>query len=347
MGPLMHPYRNLPPNAVWKTAVAERSHLEFADIYAKKFDIGPGDRIVTAGSCFAQHIAKRLRSAGFTHMDHEPPPPGFPQNWHAKFGYGLFSARYNNIYTGRQLLQLLRRAVGEFQPREGVWSGGGRFYDAFRPTIEPSGFATLDELQSSRDSHLRAVRRVFTESDVFIFTLGLTEAWASSSDGAVFPLCPGTAAGEFDPARHVFHNFTFQETLADLTAVIEEARSINHGLRFLLTVSPVPLVATASGYHVLAATTYSKSVLRAVAGELTARHAFVDYFPAYELVASPPVRAALFEPGLRNVVESGVDVVMKHFFAEHQTDTGPDRAVGDDSGSDPVCEEILLAHGGR
>ena len=45
-------------------------------------------------------------------------------------------------------------------------------------------------------------------------------------------------------------------------------RDYNENMRFILTVSPVPLVATAGSEHVLAATLYSKSVLRAVAGFL-------------------------------------------------------------------------------
>jgi hypothetical protein len=64
--------------------------------------------------------------------------------------------------------------------------------------------------------HLARVVQAFREADVFVFTLGLTEAWVSALDGAVFPACPGTLAGEYDPARHGFRNFTATETKADL-----------------------------------------------------------------------------------------------------------------------------------
>ncbi len=39
--------------------------------------------------------------------------------------------------------------------------------------------------------HLAAVRRMFEESHLFIFTVGLTEIWESTVDGAVFPVAPG------------------------------------------------------------------------------------------------------------------------------------------------------------
>ena len=60
-----------------------------------------------------------------------------------------------------------------------------------------------------------------------VFTLGLTEAWVSADDGAVFPAAPGTVAGEFDPARHRFVNFTVDEVVADLDGMIEALRAIN------------------------------------------------------------------------------------------------------------------------
>ena len=369
----MHPYKALPPHAFWKTAVSEKSHLDFFDIYRKKFSISQTDRIVTAGSCFAQHIARRLRASGFNYRDYEPAPSELPKKFRQEFGYEIFSARYNNIYTARQLLQTFQRAFGYIVPMDSMWHHNGRFFDPYRPTVEPNGFASPEELQASRHSHYAAVRRVFQESDLFIFTLGLTEAWIAKEDGSVYPLCPGTAAGEFDPTSHIFHNFSFVETLEDLQALINAAREVNPGLRFLLTVSPVPLTATASGGHVLVATTYSKSVLRAVAGELVMRHDFVDYFPSYELVASAPIRGMLYDPNLRSVTDRGVDLVMTHFFAQHRgsatraatsadqttTDAGPERdhlrspyvgedeevsepALMEDSG-DVVCEELLLA----
>jgi hypothetical protein len=306
--------------------VAEADPGRWPDIYLKRFEITPATRISTAGSCFAQHIGRQLRARGFNHQDFEPPPPSLPPELWAEFGYGLFSARFGNIYTARQLLQLSREAFGPPTSHVRAWRRGARVDDPLRPTIEPEGFETLEELTALRlRQHLPAVRRLFLESEVLVFTLGLTEAWASRSDGTVYPLCPGVAAGEFDPDEHVFHNFSFGEVLQDMQAVIDEARAINPGLRFLLTVSPVPLTATASDQHVLVATTYSKSVLRAVAGELYARHDFVDYFPAYELVTAPAARGAYYGANLRQVTQAGVDHVMGVFFDQHGA--GPERAA--------------------
>src|SRR5436309_8943046 len=141
---------------------------------------------------------------------------------------------------------------------------------------------------------------------VFIFTLGLTEAWVNKKTGRVYPTAPGTIAGDFDPEIHGFKNFTAREIHKDLMRFRNIVHKRNPGVRMILTVSPVPLTATASDHHVLLATTYSKSVLRTVAGELADNHQDVDYFPSYEIIASPWSRGFFYEPGLRAVNIGGV-----------------------------------------
>ena len=57
-----------------------------------------------------------------------------------------------------------------------------------------------------------------------------------------------------------------------MTSFIDALREVNPGRKAVLTVSPIPLVWGARrDAHVLAATTYSKSVLRVAAEMLTRR----------------------------------------------------------------------------
>ena len=346
-----HPYASLPDRAFWRKSVGDRNPLTITDLYRKKFTIHPEDRITTAGSCFAQHIARKLASSGFNFCDYEPPPPLFPREEREKYNYGVYSARYCNIYTVRQLLQTFERAFGMRTPAESIWESPEGFYDAFRPMVEPRPFESEKDLLASRESHMAAVRDVFTKSDLFIFTLGLTEGWVSKLDGSVYPLCPGTAAGQFDPDRYEFVNFGFNDIYGDLDAFLGHLRGVNSAARVMLTVSPVPLVATKSDEHVMVATSYSKSVLRAVAGQLAHEHPFVDYFPSYEIISAPPMRGMFFEPNMRSVAPAGVDFVMRHFFAEHRPDGQVARAPAAERDAmaaewrDEVCEEMLLDQG--
>jgi hypothetical protein len=280
-----------------------------------KFRLSPTDRIVTAGSCFAQHIARWLKEHGHNFLVTEPAHPLLPADLAETYQYGIYTARTGNIYTARQLLQLLHRATGQLHPTDDIWQHNGAFFDPFRPAIQPGGFPTLREYRLDRARHLACVRQAFETMDVFIFTLGLTECWANRQDGTVYPVCPGTIAGTFDPAIHHLLNFSVTETVADLRAFISEIRAANPNLRVILTVSPVPLAATALDRHVLISTTYSKSVLR-VAAEILAEDPAIQYFPSYEIITSPATSHTYFAPDLRSITQDGVDHVMR-LFARH------------------------------
>jgi hypothetical protein len=246
-----HPYQRAPDHAFWRRAMSEVAADEVDPVVSFPFRIGPADRVATAGSCFAQHIARHLRDAGFHHFVTEPGHPLLDAEVLRDFSYGVFSARFGNIYTSRQLLQLLLRACGEFVPIDQAWQGGKGCYDPYRPTIQPRGFATLAELRLDREQHLAAVRRMFGELDVLVFTLGLTEGFVNAQDGAAYPVCPGVAAGIFDQTRHRFVNEGVAEVVANLDAFLLALRRLNPRSRVILTVSPVPLIATAEPRHVL------------------------------------------------------------------------------------------------
>lgn len=325
------------------------------DFYVRKFPISKTQKIAAAGSCFAQHISRHMRTRGFRVLDVEPAPPGLSRETAMKFGYGIYSARYGNIYVVRQLSQLFDEAFGETPLDEEPWKreSDGRYFDPFRPNVEPNGLASPEEVRLHRRQHLKAVRTMFTSADIFIFTLGLTEAWTNAETGVVYPVAPGVIAGSYDPDIHVFKNFTCMEIQKDLRQFRAKLKRKNPKVKFLFTVSPVPLTATASDNHVLPATVYSKSVLRTVAGEMAATFPDVDYFPSYDLISSHWSKGAFYNANLRTVTEDGVNAAMRAFFLQHDPGTATDgtqdqpplRAAAEleeEQDDEIVCEEMLL-----
>ena len=307
-----NPYRGLAASQYWRSGVAEVGPGQFDPVTSVKFQITSHDAVSTLGSCFAQHLARHIKDSGLRYMVTEPLLETEEQTEQAAMMASQFSARYGNIYTTRQALQLLDRANG-WETADDVWERNGRYFDAFRPHVRAGGFATIDELRDARIAHLQAVKRVFTESDVVVFTLGLTEAWMSTMDGAVYPTAPGVIAGSLDNSRHVFRNFSYPEVLSDLLNWCQRVREMNSNVRILLTVSPVPLNATYMPRNVWTSTTYSKAVLRAVAGDAATELSYVDYFPSYEIVTSPQAHGRYFEDDLREVTSVGVKHVMRVF----------------------------------
>lgn len=311
------PYEGLEERAFWRAGVVDAGSYPPPDIYRPKFAVAKDTPILTAGSCFAQHVGRTLAQAGYNVIDTEPLPAFIPAELAQKYGYQLYSARYGNIYTMRQFLQLLQEAFGNFKPADPVWKKDGRFYDALRPGMTPRGLASADLVMEARDFHLRAVQEAVAQAGVVVFTLGLTESWHHAPSGTVYPTAPGTIAGQYDPAVHSFINFRAADIRKDFEVVRKIFRAANPDVKFLLTVSPVPLTATASGGHILPATVYSKSVLRSVAGELSEDFDDVDYFPSYEIVSSHPSAGKFFEANMRSVKPRGVRKVMRAFLEAH------------------------------
>ncbi len=304
---MSNPYHGRPDYAFWRRAVAGVDAAGLDPVTEVPFHIGREDRIATAGSCFAQHISRRLVDQGYRYLVTEPGPPSGGEN------YGVFPARVGNIYTARQLLQTFDRAYGLFRPLDRAWTRtDGALVDPFRPQIQAAGFVSEADLEADRKGHLACVRAMFEDCDVFVFTLGLTESWRSTRDGAVFPVAPGVSGGEATD-DYAFHNMDVDEMTTDLRTFLRKLRVVNPGVRVILTVSPVPLIATYVLRHVLVSNSYSKAALRVAAEMICREDAGVCYFPSYEIITGAHARGRYFDADLRTVTGAGVDHVMTVF----------------------------------
>ena len=127
-------------------------------------------------------------------------------------------------------------------------------------------------------------------------------------------------------------------------------------MRVILTVSPVPLVATYEDQHVLVANTFSKSILRVAAERVARTEEQVAYFPSYEIVTSPASGGCYFGDDARSVTEAGVAHVMRVFQRHYMAESAQQPAVDRSAPPCPrpdwfpdrervagiVCDELLL-----
>lgn len=346
----MNPYSTLPPTAFWRSGVADLNPFEISDLWKPRFKMVQTHKFATFGSCFAQHIGRSLKERGFDWLNTEPSPARVSPHLAKSFNYDIFTCRTGNIYTASLLRQWTRWALGKAKAPDECWERNDRYFDPFRPAVEPGGFGSRDEMLLSRAATISAFRQAITESSVFVFTLGLTESWWNASCTVEYPTCPGTAAGSFDPDQHLFFNQGFPFAQKSLLEAIDLMREANPEIRFLLTVSPVPLTATNSGRHVVVATMASKSILRAVVDFVCQKRRGIDYFPSYEIINSPVFRGAFFEANQRSVSGHGVNFVMQAFFTALDAGKSAGRSSSGEIISGQVnarskgvvCEEELL-----
>jgi hypothetical protein len=348
-----NPYSSLPDHRFWRKAVASLPPFALDPIVGATFRITPQDKVATAGSCFAQEIAHRLQHSGYHYYLAEQPPEGMPAEEAQRRNYSMYSCRYGNLYTTTQLLQLIRRAYGEYKPDLEVWTReDGRFVDPFRPRIEPDGYESVDAMRADRERHFAAVRKMIETMDVFVFTFGLTECWRHRSDGAVLQLAPGVAGGEYDPRLYEFWNMTVGEVVRDFLAAADLIHSRNPDVRMILSVSPVSIIATGEDRHVLVSNSASKAILRAAADEVVRSRSNIAYFPSYDLVTASPNAARFYGDDTRRINAFGVDRTMKmffdHFTAQDGAATGGVQAIRLDVASEAktnarvVCDEEAI-----
>jgi hypothetical protein len=314
-----HPYEKLEPSNFWRATVSNHSWNEINFKPNVRFQIAGSEKIITAGSCFAQHIAKNLKNLGFQHHVTELPPNFLSPERAVELQYGIFSARYGNIYTVRQLRQLLEFSFKLKVTEPLIQKDNNKIYDLLRPNLSDSPYESIEEYNCDRRYHFDCVKSAFLEADVFIFTLGLTEYWFDFPSDTVFPVCPGTKFGKFDPDRHKFAVSDYHEIVSDLQWCIDFGKHVNPNLKWIFTVSPVALAATAQDQNIILATCSAKSLLRAVVESAYQKNQHCEYFPSFEITSYVANMGKYLEPDLRNINENGVNHAMQAFKSMFQS----------------------------
>jgi hypothetical protein len=304
------PYSLKGDKSFWKTAVAELKlgTENFNELHQLSFSKRT-TRIASMGSCFAQHVGKWLIHGGFNFKTSQ-----LERQQISSFAFG-------NIYTPRCFLQWLDLAESNENVSDdsGIAVEKDRFFDLLRPNFNVEGFDSHEALKAARVAATNELKEIIKETDVLVFTLGLVEAWQDKQN-ITYPSCPGIMSGTFDPKIYKLHVFSYEEVREDVLSICHRLRLINPELKMVLTVSPVPLTATATEKHVLVASQYAKSVLRAVAGFLSDSYGYIDYFPSYEIITAPKAGDFRFQSNLRSVTPEGVSYVMSHFQSAFHND---------------------------
>ncbi|EPX87456.1 GSCFA family [Rubellimicrobium thermophilum DSM 16684] len=242
------------------------------------FRIEEGDTIFAIGSCFARNVEKALESAGRRVLSRE-----FDLG---EIGASLEDpANFFNKYSIHSVLNEVRWALERetYPGAEAIYEvGPGRYVDA------QLGMARLDfpieTILAFRHRYLDAMAAV-AHADVLILTLGYVETWFDRKLGLYLNVVPPTQLIKAEPERFEFRVLSYGDVLAglnDLHALLLRHRT--RPLKMLVTVSPVPLLATFRDMDVLVANAYSKSVQRAALEEFVMGKEGVDYFPSYEFV---------------------------------------------------------------
>lgn len=266
------------------------------------------DKLFAIGSCFARGIEAALLGRKMNVLSAAPDFAAFETNNKEVTGLG-FTNKYNTFSIYNELHWALD--PGATFPKESIVDvGNGLYYDPHtNPTLQ---LVDLDETLRRR-SIIQKVNAQIARCRVVIVTLGLVEVWRDTTADTFINTTPIPEALRNHPDRYEFHISSFSENFANVEKIHALLEEFGHpDTQIIVTVSPVPLMATFSSEDVVVANCYSKSMLRTVAQEWAATHGNVHYFPSYEIVQNSD-RATTWQADLRHVQGNVVTHIMNTF----------------------------------
>ncbi len=275
------------------------------------FKMRPDDKLFAIGSCFARGIEAALLARKIEVLSAAPEFASFQPVTQDVTALG-----FTNKYNTYSIYNELRWALDPEAcfPKDSIVDvDNGNAYDPHtNPTLP---LADLEETLRRR-SIIQLVNARVAQCRVVIITLGLVEVWRDKIANTFTNTTPLPGALRNHPDRYEFHVSDFSQNFANLEHIHALLSQFGHpGFQVVVTVSPVPLMATFSTEDVVIANTYSKSTLRAVAQEWAAAYENVHYFPSYEIVLNSE-RTVTWEDDLRHVRGPIVQHIMR-IFLEH------------------------------
>ncbi len=234
--------------------------------------------ITSAGSCFARNIARQLQYWKYNYiieMAHEN---------RAKAHAGVYftdPAACGNIYNALSMRQSIERAFGEWIPPKILVSTNPVFQDPFRRADD---YTDIAGYHAKWDEHNSALHKAFSQSEVFILTLGMTEAWIFADSG----LATSASPRKGDPTLLRHKNLSLEDNVVELERLYAVFKKHNPKIKFITSVSPVPLNSTFNlNRHIVEANGVSKATLRIALDIFSKNHPEdVFYFPSYEIVTT-------------------------------------------------------------
>lgn len=270
----------------WPTKSKAKAKGEVQDFFLHGFTpdqpLITKEHIITAfGSCFAGNVSRYLAAKGYNVNAHK---------WkHAESDL----VRIDEIMVHTPALR------AQFE-----WAFGDK----------PLGTVFIGGVEEKAQTYheLDNVKGLITNSDVYIVTLGLTEAWYDlQEESYLWKFVPHR---KLDPKRFVNRSVSYQENAENIEAIYKLIRAKRPNAYVIFTLSPIPLLGTYSGKAIVCANTFSKAKLRAAVGEFIQSHADdsrLFYFPSYELVTqhlSDP-----WEDDNRHITPEAVQGIMEIF----------------------------------
>jgi len=328
----MNPFSNIPLRQRYSKAANEK----ITDI-----TLLATENTVSLGSCFADHIMSQInqRLGGSFEF------PGI-QRIAAKHSGVHDTSRLGNLYTPRQIYELINE-VESLSPRYIVYKDKkDLFFDALRPGVIENNYLSVTSCQKARYLIISRLLDKLKSAQQVILTYGFVENWIHKAKNFSVPVLPLVRNASLNADDFIFHKENLNEVISHIGRTVESINKINPKCHIILTVSPVPLMASMQPRHVAESNIASKSTLRAAIDYLKDETKLrFSYFPSYEIVTTASCGGPFLKaPPQHGVTTAGIDTVMSIALDEYLPNqaTKTSNVFNDDE--EQICEEYLQAN---
>jgi len=303
------------PNKKWE--IIQRSGLLTVK-NLKKFR--SDQRFFTIGSCFAEEIRKALTAQdvqcypNYRKIEFDPNRvivDTLPKREHMNY-YNTFSIRQEFERAAELWVQddhdVWKLNGRDIQNGQIIKNEGSIYQDPYRRLVFGK---THEDLLKTNESINLIMRQGIKNADAFVITLGMTEVFKKKNNGLVCNQIPVYGGGAGLKETY-FHASTYEENIKNMHQTLSLLKQMNDSAEVVLTVSPVPLHRSFSEHDIFVNNMESKSILRAVAGQICREYDWVHYFPSYEIVTGIG-RNAYLEKDMLHVKPSLVESIMELF----------------------------------
>ena len=232
------------------------------------------------GSCFSEHLAKRLAYQGFSVC--------LPS-------HGILFDGFSMVRAMEHWLQKPKQREFELVQKEGIWFSWDH-HGSFRSESKP---ALIKDLDRACNRQIRALKN----AQVLFITLGTAWYFVHKEMDRPVANCHKVHAGRFE--RKLADPNVLGEKLSD---ALNRLRLLNPNLEVVLSVSPVKHLRDGISGNLL-----SKSVLLLTSYMLAKELPFCYYFPGYELLTEDLRDYRFYAKDMAHPSEQAIDYIMEAF----------------------------------
>ena len=232
------------------------------------------------GSCFAEHMARRLQNAKFDCL------------------LNPFGIQYNPVSIALSIDKILEDySFGDVD----LVRNEGRWFSLWHHSTYSASQSEvlIRDLQKAAQEAKQKIK----QSNLFIFTFGSAYYYQHKATNIVAANCHKLPKEQFEKKR-----FTEKEITNHLSNTLHKLSSINPNAQFVFTVSPIRHAKDG-----LIENTRSKATLHLSIEAILKEFSQAIYFPSYEIMMDDLRDYRFYGPDMLHPTHTAIDYIWKHF----------------------------------